>query len=147
MSLHKLINLCQHQAGRLIGTNAMSTASDAWLPTAHQLCALHFISAKIAAAYQAPRGWVTLVTTQLLPRIQLLSSFPSAHFKLTLQTCRLCVAELQALLLTLSMWTHLHHAAGKKGKQLTCVPCRTAPSALRLPQLRADLVCSVDTQN
>ena len=155
MSLHKLINLCQRQAGRPIWTNAMSTASDACHRAPHRLCALHLFSVLKPLLSTKPlvggSGWSPHnFSLGLSFRAASQLHFPifTSQFKLTLKTCHLCVAEFQALLLTLSAWTHLNHADGKKkGKQLICVPCKTPASALRLPQLHAVLSCSVYTHN
>lgn len=131
MSLHKLINLCQSQARRQIWTNATSAVSDACHPTPHELCALHLFSMPkplISTRWEGQAGHPTTP-----PQDSALSSFPAAfphsyqHFKLTLKTYRLCVAEFQALLLTLSAWTRSHHTDGKeKGKELVRVPCKAA---------------------
>lgn len=154
MSLHKLINLCQCQAGRPIGTNDTSTASDACHWTPHELCAPHFFSVLKLLLSTKPLvgrgGWSPHNSSlELSFWAAFWLHFPifTSQFKLTLKTCCLCVAEFQALLLILSVWTRLHLADGKKGKQLICVPCKAPASALRPPQLHALLSCSVYTYN
>lgn len=83
MSLHKLINLCQCRAGRLIRTNATSTASDAYHQTPHEPCVLSLPSGLKPLLSTKPLvSGPDLSPQNLLPRTQFPSSFPTAfpHF-------------------------------------------------------------------
>lgn len=146
MSLHRLINLCQLQAGRPIRPDAISTESDTRRQALHELCVRHPLPV-LRALLSAKPLMSQAAHPTTAPMTQLLSTFLNAflqiyqlYIQLTLKTYHLCVAEFLVLLLTLSAGTHLHHADGKKGKQFTSVClARHQPVASRLPQL---LLCS-----
>jgi len=125
------------------------------LSTSRALCPPSLLSAKPCALYQAPCVWVRLVTPQLLPRTHLLSSFPASFppFYHPVPSSPWRPVTFVSLSFRPFFWPWACGLAcimllGRREKQLTCVPCKTPASALRLPQLHeAVLSCSVYTHN